>query len=107
MGRNLWIKQLRKEDGDLLDEDEVDPLTKRENSENKENRAPPEPRVINIGGKATVFMGKGDRLVIETPGGGGWGVPDPERPTLKKHVHSSLWEPRGSFADRAAEQAAF
>jgi N-methylhydantoinase B/oxoprolinase/acetone carboxylase alpha subunit len=33
------------------------------------------PRVINIGGKATVLMGKGDRLVIETPGGGGWGTP--------------------------------
>ena len=32
------------------------------------------PRVINIGGKATVLMGKGDRLVIETPGGGGWGT---------------------------------
>ncbi|KAF8752873.1 Hydantoinase B oxoprolinase [Rhizoctonia solani] len=32
-------------------------------------------RMINIGGKATVFMGKGDHLVIHTPGGGGWGEP--------------------------------
>jgi len=30
-------------------------------------------RSINIGGKASVLMGKGDRLVIMTPGGGAWG----------------------------------
>ncbi|KAL1677529.1 Hydantoinase B/oxoprolinase [Schizophyllum commune] len=88
MGRNTWVKYPREADGDVVEGDDS-------------------PRYINIGGKATVWMGKGDRLVIETPGGGGWGVPDPERPTLKTHVHSSRWEPRGSFADRAAEQAAF
>ena len=54
MGRNTWIKQRREEDGDKEDEDEG-------------------PRHVNIGGKATVWMGKGDRLVIETPGGGAWG----------------------------------
>ncbi|KAF8347534.1 Hydantoinase B/oxoprolinase [Amanita rubescens] len=31
-------------------------------------------RRINIGGKATVWMGKGDSLLIETPGGGAWGA---------------------------------
>ncbi|KAL1744940.1 Hydantoinase B/oxoprolinase [Schizophyllum fasciatum] len=87
MGRNTWIKQPREEDGDVTGDGS--------------------PRYINIGGKATVWMGKGDRLVIETPGGGAWGTPDPGRPTLKTHVHSSEWTPRGSFADRAAEQAAF
>ena len=59
-GRNLWIKQLREEDGDLpesgLEEDK-------------------RPRVINIGGKASVLMGQGDHLIIETPGAGGWGEP--------------------------------
>ena len=29
-----------------------------------------------IGGKATLTVGAGDRLRIETPGGGGFGVPD-------------------------------
>ena len=112
MGRNLWIKQLRKEDGDLLDEDDVDPLTKRENSENKENRAP-EPRVINIGGKATVFMGKGDRLVIETPGGGAWGAEDATGAdgghvgVLEKVKGVAEWAARGSLAERAAQQAGF
>lgn len=32
-------------------------------------------RQINIGGKNTVQVAKGDRVVIETPGGGGYGVP--------------------------------
>ncbi|KAG6373067.1 hypothetical protein JVT61DRAFT_1834 [Boletus reticuloceps] len=54
MGRNTWMKQRRQEDGDGGEEGE---------------------RRVNIGGKATVLMGKGDRLLIETPGGGGWGLP--------------------------------
>lgn len=58
-GRNTWIKRRRREDGDLVD----DCLESKQH------------RFINIGGKATVFMGKGDRLLIETPGGGGWGLP--------------------------------
>jgi 5-oxoprolinase (ATP-hydrolysing) len=31
-------------------------------------------RVVNLGGKATVEVGAGDRLRIETPGGGGYGA---------------------------------
>ncbi|CAM1506605.1 Fc.00g062460.m01.CDS01 [Cosmosporella sp. VM-42] len=30
-------------------------------------------RTISLGGKATVEVAKGDRVVIQTPGGGGWG----------------------------------
>ncbi|KAF8201216.1 Hydantoinase B/oxoprolinase [Mycena galopus ATCC 62051] len=89
LGRNTWVKKLRKEDGDLTDE----------------NGALGE-RYINIGGKATVWMGKGDRLLIETPGGGAWGAPkhDGERNEVP---HAKTWEPRGSIAERAAAQAAF
>lgn len=57
MGRNTWIKKSREEDGDT-EESECNT------------------REINIGGKATVWMGKGDKLLIETPGGGAWGAPD-------------------------------
>ncbi|KAH8892116.1 hypothetical protein GQ53DRAFT_863833 [Thozetella sp. PMI_491] len=32
-------------------------------------------RTINFGGKNTAQMHKGDRIVIQSPGGGGWGVP--------------------------------
>ncbi|CAG8659549.1 10949_t:CDS:2, partial [Cetraspora pellucida] len=32
-------------------------------------------RVLNLGGKNSIKVGVGDRVVICTPGGGGWGVP--------------------------------
>ena len=86
-GRNTWIKRCREEDGDLDPERD---LTTRE---------------INIGGKATVWMGAGDKLRIETPGGGGWGVSEGAKKLAAGHVIA--WEPRGSVAERAAAQAAF
>ena len=86
MGRNTWIKQRREQDRDLVaDEDHG-------------------PRHVNIGGKGTVFMGKGDRLLIETPGGGGWGVGAEDAPSGKS---LAVWEARGSLAERAAAQASF
>ncbi|KAG6831549.1 hypothetical protein H0H92_009468 [Tricholoma furcatifolium] len=93
LGRNTWVKQLRTEDGDLDSRMESSNTLMRE---------------INIGGKATVWMGKRDRLVIETPGGGAWGV-DEDAIHGKKDpaTHVKAWEPRGSFAERAAAQAGF
>ncbi|KAG1725874.1 Hydantoinase B/oxoprolinase [Suillus paluster] len=91
MGRNTWIKQRRTEDGDIPEETSNEDLG---------------PRHINIGGKATVFMGKGDRLLIETPGGGGWGRPDEDQLEINEE-HKHAWEARGSFAERAAAQAGF
>lgn len=87
LGRNTWVKQCRKEDGDLEEESDV------------------RTRDINIGGKATIWMGKGDKLLIETPGGGAWGIPDG---SLKSRTeHNKAWEPRGSIAERTAAQAGF
>ena len=34
-----------------------------------------EERVINLGGKNTASMQPGERIVVKTPGGGGWGKP--------------------------------
>ncbi|KAF5366568.1 hypothetical protein D9758_008983 [Tetrapyrgos nigripes] len=90
LGRNTWIKQLRKEDGDVVEENDLDGT-----------------REINIGGKATVWMGKGDLLRIETPGGGAWGAPDGSGSRILQEDGRRAWEPRGSFAERAAAQAAF
>jgi 5-oxoprolinase (ATP-hydrolysing) len=33
-----------------------------------------EKRVINLGAKGTIKLGQGDRIVINSPGGGGWGA---------------------------------
>jgi len=87
-GRNVWVKYPREEDGDL-----VGPKSAQK------------PRHINIGGKATVMMGKNDRLIIETPGGGAWGASTAEgfgRNQIK--VYENVWSPRGSIAERAALQ---
>lgn len=102
LGRNTWIKQPREEDGDLPDSADV-PIDEAV-------------REINIGAKATIWMGKGDKLRIETPGGGGWGASDEEieakarelRNLHNREAHGNgSWEPRGSVAERAAAQAAF
>lgn len=89
LGRNTWIKQLREEDGDF------------------DLKNPNGTREINIGGKATTWMGKGDRILIETPGGGAWGEVEEGDDPSGSYQHTSVWEPRGSFADRAAAQAGF
>lgn len=84
------MKQLREEDGDY-----------------NENTGP-DTREINIGGKASVWMGKRDRLVIETPGGGAWGVDeDAQHGKRSPSEHVGAWEPRGSIAERASAQASF
>jgi 5-oxoprolinase (ATP-hydrolysing) len=88
LGRNTWIKQIREEDGDVREDGQA------------------HPRKINIGGKATIFVGKGDRLLIETPGGGSWGASEGERAT-DGSPHVRAWEARGSLAERAATQAGF
>jgi len=74
-GRNLWVKQLREGDGDAPGQAPGQGRDVREDNLQEPDRQ--KPRVINIGGKATVLMGKGDRFVIETPGGGGWGARKP------------------------------
>ncbi|KAJ3086165.1 hypothetical protein HK102_013452 [Quaeritorhiza haematococci] len=51
-------------------------------------------RVLNFGGKNATVVHKGDRLRIETPGGGGWGKPtskrvgDDEAPETKKRART-------------------
>lgn len=91
-GRNTWIKRPRESEGDVP-----------EGVESGKADA----RLINIGGKATLLMGKGDRLLIETPGGGAWGPPDPDQEEVKHAPHKHGWEARGSLAERAAAQASF
>lgn len=45
----------------------------------RKDEATGEAMMVSLGGKATVKMGKGDRIVLCTPGGGGWGSGDEER----------------------------
>ncbi|KAK4702852.1 hypothetical protein P7C70_g3372, partial [Phenoliferia sp. Uapishka_3] len=85
-GQNTWIKQPRAADGDL-------------------SKSGGAPRRVNLGGKATLRMGKGDRIVICTPGGGAWGAPGGEKKVNGvKELKHGRGDARGGGADRAAEQ---
>lgn len=88
MGINTWIK-LPPPTGDA-------------------SQTPGKARKINLGGKASVYMSAGDRLVLQTPGGGGWGKIENRKLSQSNGVHkSSGWEPRGSLAEKASAEAAF
>ncbi|KAH0411213.1 hypothetical protein KCU90_g19027, partial [Aureobasidium melanogenum] len=85
-GKNLWVRNVAKapgEEGKVEEEQEV--------------------RYINLGGKNTAAFQPGERIIINTPGGGGWG------PVGEKSKASKLWtDPKshwkgGSVAARQAE----
>ncbi|KAI0030909.1 Hydantoinase B/oxoprolinase [Vararia minispora EC-137] len=106
LGVNTWLKRPRDADGDL--HPPALPLVDGADAAGLN----PAVRRINVGGKATLRMGRGDRLLIETPGGGGWGAHEQgrvgkseEEPPSLEHVKA--WAARGSLAEREAAQGAF
>lgn len=58
---------------------------------------------VSLGGKNTVNMSPGDRVVILTPGGGGYGAKE-DRTKVESEPKSNMFIPRatGSVAERAA-----
>ena len=60
-------------------------------------------RKINLGGKNTAAMQAGERIVVMTPGGGGWGREGGERKIRPKADPTKAWR-GGSVAERAAAQ---
>uniref|UniRef100_A0A0W0FHD3 Putative Hydantoinase B/oxoprolinase n=1 Tax=Moniliophthora roreri TaxID=221103 RepID=A0A0W0FHD3_MONRR len=94
-GLNLWKKKTRKADCDWKSDDDKH-------------------RILNIGARATVKMGAGDHIILNTPGGGGWGSPhydlevacDTAAPDLFQRTVPALrtFVPRGSLEERNALQ---
>lgn len=64
-------------------------------------------RKVNLGGKASIRVTAGDRLVLQTPGGGGWGAMGDRPRNARAAGELPAWEPRGSLAQKAAAEAAF
>lgn len=58
-----------------------------------------EERHINLGAKNSAPMKAGDRIIINTPGGGGWGKVGEEKRHLEVEDHTSGWR-KGSHAAR-------
>ncbi|TGJ79771.1 hypothetical protein E0Z10_g8990 [Xylaria hypoxylon] len=58
-----------------------------------------EERRMNLGAKNTAAMNPGDRIIINTPGGGGWGPVGGERAVANDTDHTQAWR-GGSHAAR-------
>lgn len=76
-GTNIWIRLLKDEEGNVIGT-----------------------REVNVGGKGTVPAQTGDRFIINTPGGGGYGAPTGTQTSgqVKKHP---MFAGAGSVASRA------
>ena len=62
-----------------------------------------EDRWINLGGKNTAAMEKGERIVVCTPGGGGWGRVGGESRVVRRRDEKEGWR-KGSLAQRMETQ---
>ncbi|KAJ5919009.1 hypothetical protein N7466_009952 [Penicillium verhagenii] len=80
-GQNLWIRLVQRPDGEW------------------------EERLINLGGKNSVQMQPGERIIIQTPGGGGWGRVGSQHQLLHEQDARHAWR-GGSIAHREATQGA-
>ncbi|KAI9707327.1 MAG: hypothetical protein M1836_000287 [Candelina mexicana] len=89
-GMNVWVRHVRK-------------------GGRGEDREEWEDRRINLGGKNTAGMASGERIVVMTPGGGGWGDVGGERMVggdavgVGRKDHTLAWR-KGSLAARAMTQ---
>ncbi|KAL8817474.1 MAG: hypothetical protein Q9223_003701 [Gallowayella weberi] len=62
-----------------------------------------EVRRISLGGKNTASMVEGERIVVCTPGGGGWGRVGEESKAVKRKDEQASWR-KGSLAQRTETQ---
>lgn len=60
-------------------------------------------RYINLGGKNTASMQAGERIIINTPGGGGWGKVGEQSKAVKGQDVHAAWR-KGSVAGRAEQE---
>ncbi|KZF20131.1 5-oxoprolinase [Xylona heveae TC161] len=80
-GLNLWIRRVAQSDTD------------HRGGEDHE-----ETRIINMGAKNTAFMQPGERIVIMTPGGGGWGKVGEESRAKKERDPKHAWRGGSLFS---------
>ncbi|KAJ6182407.1 hypothetical protein N7485_001049 [Penicillium canescens] len=80
-GQNLWVRPVQRTDGSL---DET---------------------YINLGAKNSAQMQAGERIIVRTPGGGGWGLPSNKSQILRQEDARHAWR-GGSIANRVATEEA-
>ena len=113
VGKNVWVRRVKRvkgSDADMSADDagKVKPAvngeTKRsETSQTDEDEK--EWRHVSIGGKNTAEMEAGERIIVMTPGGGGWGREGEESRIEGTSDPRKAWR-GGSVAQRQAEAEA-
>ncbi|KYG47441.1 hypothetical protein M433DRAFT_2849 [Acidomyces richmondensis BFW] len=112
-GLNIWVRRLPKLQG--ADSNERHHKTTSEfrtlgvNNEGQQETngetEVDEYQYINLGGKNTASMQAGERIIIMTPGGGGWGPVGKEGTSRQRHDPRHGWK-GGSISLRQAEAEA-
>lgn len=80
-GLNIWVRVIRDDQGQIVGE-----------------------RQVNVGGKATISAAVGDRFVIHTPGGGGYGLVGHVKAPNRKLLVANRRHGGGSLAARSDAQ---
>ncbi|KAK4991904.1 hypothetical protein LTR50_001523 [Elasticomyces elasticus] len=106
-GLNLWVRRVPKAKGSDADASTANGETNGDSAGGDSKDENTEERYINMGGKNTASMQAGERIIIMTPGGGGWG-PVGEKSKTNTHLRQDpkhAWR-QGSVASRQAEAEA-
>ena len=94
-GVNIWARKVSSQD------------TTKVSGRDGELREEENYRYVNLGGKNTASMHPGDRIIIKTPGGGGWGkLGEAERTKLIKDAKATWKGGSVSARQRTAEASA-
>ncbi|EXJ88875.1 5-oxoprolinase (ATP-hydrolysing) [Capronia epimyces CBS 606.96] len=95
-GKNVWVRKVKRVNkGGTGGEHEGQ---RREEGDNNEI----EWRHINLGAKNTASMQPGERIIVMTPGGGGYGKAGEKSKLEQKEDYEKHWK-KGSLASRLAE----
>jgi 5-oxoprolinase (ATP-hydrolysing) len=108
-GLNIWVRKIPKSDefGDDVvgAEDNAKGGRAISESEEKKEEEKEQFNYINMGGKNTASMQAGERIIVMTPGGGGWGKSGKESQVIKGKDPKLAWR-GGSIAARQSEAEA-
>lgn len=90
-GQNIWVRKVQESDGNGA--------TRNDPSRTEQYRE------VSLGGKNTASMAAGDRIIIKTPGGGGWGPCGQASNAAKPQDPKHAWK-QGSIGMRHSEAEA-
>ncbi|KAI0536346.1 hydantoinase B/oxoprolinase [Xylaria digitata] len=86
-GLNIWVRRVAKSNP----EKDLAAQGQHVTTDGEQDGTEYEERRMNLGAKNTAAMKPGDRIIINTPGGGGWGPVGGEKALAKDVDHTKAW----------------